>query len=142
MAEPKNKEILSKNENPFEPKNIFSMLPKVDLKFPFFNQHSKKPEALVKKDEEIETPKPPSVYMGNRQKLPPPLEFEAEECVGRTSNPIVLWQFLSMRIYLHRRCEHIHLRILRAIASCPLGHSFWQCCYIRVWYMPLVVSFS
>ncbi|XVF82840.1 hypothetical protein PTKIN_Ptkin16aG0082600 [Pterospermum kingtungense] len=96
MAEPKNKEILSKNENPFEPKNIFSMLPKVDLKFPFFNQHSKKPEALVKKDEEIETPKPPSVYMGNRQKLPPPLEFEAEECVGRTSNPIVLWQVYAI----------------------------------------------
>ncbi|XWS75259.1 hypothetical protein CRYUN_Cryun01aG0070700 [Craigia yunnanensis] len=34
--------------------------------------------------------------MGNRQKFPPPLEFEAEECVGRTSNPIVLWQVYAI----------------------------------------------
>ena len=92
MAEEKNKEIVSKNEIPSEPKNIFSILPKVELKFPFFNQQSKKPEALVKKEEEIEIPKPPSLSMGNRQKIPPPVEFEAEGFVGRTSNPIVLWQ--------------------------------------------------
>ncbi|XWS08092.1 hypothetical protein CRYUN_Cryun41cG0049100 [Craigia yunnanensis] len=96
MADEKSKEIVSKNENPSEHKNIFSILPKVELKFPFFNQQSKKPEALVKKEEEIEIPKPPSLFMGNRQKLPPPLEFEAQECVGRTSNPIVLWQVYAI----------------------------------------------
>ena len=92
MAEAENKEILRRNENPLEPKNIFSMLPKIEMKFPFFNQHSRKPEALVEKEEEIEIPKRTSLFMGNRQKLPPPLEFEAEKYVGRTSNPIVLWQ--------------------------------------------------
>ncbi|XP_022743231.1 uncharacterized protein LOC111294250 [Durio zibethinus] len=96
MAEAKNKETPSKNENPLELKNIFLMLPKIELKIPFFNQHPKKQEALVKKEEEIEIPKPPSLFMGHRQKLPPPLEFEAEECVGRSSNPIVLWQVYAI----------------------------------------------
>lgn len=93
MAVAENKEVRRRDRNPLEPKNILSMIPKIELKFPFFNQHSEKPEPLVKKEEEVEIAKPPSLFMGNRQKqLPPPLEFETEEGVGRTSNPIVLWQ--------------------------------------------------
>ncbi|XVF75694.1 hypothetical protein PTKIN_Ptkin13bG0207300 [Pterospermum kingtungense] len=97
MAEAENKEIRRGGENHLEPKNLFSMLPKIELKFPFFNQHSEKPVALVKKEEQVEIPKPPSLFIGNRRKqLPPPLEFEAEEGVGRTSNPIVLWQVYAI----------------------------------------------
>ncbi|KAK6233869.1 hypothetical protein QUC31_006275 [Theobroma cacao] len=96
MAEAENKVILTKNENSVEPKNIFSMLPRIELKFPFFNQPAQTPEASVQKEEEVETPKPPSVFLGNRQKFPPPLEMEAEQCIGRTSNPIVLWQVYAI----------------------------------------------
>ncbi|XP_021295909.1 uncharacterized protein LOC110425343 [Herrania umbratica] len=96
MAEAENKVIQTKNDNSVEPKNIFSMLPKIELKFPFFKQPSKNPEASVQKEEEVETLKPPSVFIGNLQKFPPPLEMEAEECIGRTSNPIVLWQVYAI----------------------------------------------
>ncbi|XVE99137.1 hypothetical protein REPUB_Repub03eG0171200 [Reevesia pubescens] len=96
MAEAKNKEIQSKTENTSKPKNIFSLFSQIELKFPFFNQHSEKPEALVQKHEDIEIPKPPSLFMGNHRKLPPPLEFEAEDTVGRTSNPIVIWQVYAI----------------------------------------------
>ncbi|KAE8713870.1 putative Aspartate/glutamate/uridylate kinase family protein [Hibiscus syriacus] len=96
MAEANNKEIQSKAENPLGPRNFFSMFPKVDLKFPLFYQPSKKPEVSVKKEEEIEILKPSSLFLGNRRKIPGPLEFEAEECLGRTSNPIVLWQVYAI----------------------------------------------
>ncbi|KAK8691735.1 hypothetical protein V6N13_075234 [Hibiscus sabdariffa] len=96
MAEANNKEIQRKAENPLGPRNIFSMLPKLDLKFPFSNQQSEKPDVSVKKEQEIEIPKPSSLFLGNRRKLPPPLEFEAEESLGRTSNPIVLWQVYAI----------------------------------------------
>lgn len=92
MADANNKEAQSKSKNPLEPRNFFSMLPRVEFKFPSFDQQSEKPDASVEKEEQIEIAKPPSVFMGNRRKNPPPLEFEAEECLGRTSNPIVLWQ--------------------------------------------------
>ncbi|OMO95454.1 hypothetical protein CCACVL1_05405 [Corchorus capsularis] len=97
MAEAENKEILRKHENRFEPKNVFSMIPKIEFNLPFFNQNSKKLEpSVVKKEEEIQVPKPPSVFIGNRQKFPPPLEVEAEESVGRTSNPVILWQVYAV----------------------------------------------
>ncbi|XP_039041954.1 uncharacterized protein LOC120180732 [Hibiscus syriacus] len=96
MAEENNKKIHSKAENPLGPRNIFSILPKVELKFPFFNRRPEKPDVSVKKEEEIEIAKPLSLFVGNRRKIPPPLEFEAEERLGRTSNPIVLWQVYAI----------------------------------------------
>ncbi|KAE8701521.1 putative Aspartate/glutamate/uridylate kinase family protein [Hibiscus syriacus] len=96
MADANNKEIQRKAENPLGPINFFSMFPKLDLKFPLFNQPLKKPQVSVTKEEEIEIPKPPSLFLGNRRKVPQPLEFEAEECLGRTSNPIVLWQVYAI----------------------------------------------
>ncbi|KAK9024063.1 hypothetical protein V6N11_004244 [Hibiscus sabdariffa] len=95
MAEANNKEIQSKAENPFGPRNIFSMFPKVELKLPLFNRQSEKPDVSVKK-EETEIPKPLSLFLGKSRKIPPPLEFESEECLGRTSNPIVLWQVYAV----------------------------------------------
>ncbi|KAG4201623.1 hypothetical protein ERO13_A05G289401v2 [Gossypium hirsutum] len=96
MADANNKEAQSKSKNPLEPRNFFSMLPRVEFKFPSFDQQSEKPDASVEKEEQIEIAKPPSVFMGNRRKNPPPLEFEAEECLGRTSNPIVLGQVYAI----------------------------------------------
>ncbi|KAF5729440.1 hypothetical protein HS088_TW21G01605 [Tripterygium wilfordii] len=78
--------------------NLFSQLSKFELKIPFLDQLLKpKGESAVKvesvdvqNEEKIE--KPDIVKFPNAQlTVPPPLELEVKE-IGRTSNPVVLWQ--------------------------------------------------
>ena len=120
MAE--NTEIASsprKQEN----KSILSLLPKFQLNLPFFfNQQPKKAEETVVSKGTAKTSTVSEADDGNassvkpslarfpdatRPILPPPIELEAEEPAGRTSNPVVLWQvrFLaSVPVWFPRKC--------------------------------------
>ncbi|XP_044460998.1 uncharacterized protein LOC123192484 [Mangifera indica] len=83
--------------------NILSLLPKIELKLPFFNKEPKQVEpAGVKKSQKTSVErenvsvKPNLVRFPDRQMIPAKLEFEAEEPAGRTSNPVVLWQVYAL----------------------------------------------
>ncbi|KAL5800411.1 hypothetical protein ACOSQ4_033295 [Xanthoceras sorbifolium] len=114
-----NTEIASKKQedDPKEPKNILSMLPKIEIKLPFFNQKPKKPEAVnenpkttvdsggggsIGSETEKVSLKPNLARFPDSTgaRIPPPLDFEAEEPAGRTSNPIVLWQVYALGGFL------------------------------------------
>ncbi|KAK9212860.1 hypothetical protein WN943_002243 [Citrus x changshan-huyou] len=91
-----------------ENKSILSLLPKFQLNLPFFfNQQPKKVEETVVSKGTAKTSTVGEADDGNassvkpslarfpdttRPILPPPIELEAEEPAGRTSNPDVLWQ--------------------------------------------------
>ncbi|TXG49375.1 hypothetical protein EZV62_025250 [Acer yangbiense] len=121
-----NTEIASKKQEDDDPKalkKILSMLPKIEFNLPFFNQKPKKPGTVN------ETPKTTLDSGGSSSssggagdasetkkvslkpnlarfpdsigpRIPPPLDFEAEEPAGRTSNPIVLWQVYALGGFL------------------------------------------
>lgn len=116
MAE--NTEIASsprKQEN----KSILSLLPKFQLNLPFFfNQQPKKAEETVVSKGTAKTSTVSEAHDGNassvkpslarfpdatRPILPPPIELEAEEPAGRTSNPVVLWQVYALGGFLVMR---------------------------------------
>lgn len=88
-------------------KNLLSLLPKFQLNLPFLTQPAKKAETVVDKenakttivivgDNETENgsvkPNLATFPDATRPIIPPPIEYEAEEPAGRTSNPVVLWQ--------------------------------------------------
>lgn len=84
-----------------ESQNIFSLLPKFELKLPFFNKELKQVESVGVKESQKTSVESENVSVkpnlvrfpdSARQIIPARLEFEAEEPAGRTSNPVVLWQ--------------------------------------------------
>ncbi|GAV74295.1 hypothetical protein CFOL_v3_17775 [Cephalotus follicularis] len=101
-------------EAPKNNKDVFSFLPKLDLKIklPFFNQEAiregRQPiTVVVAKEEpknhrmavttEAESHNPDFVKLSDeRPIIPPPLELQAEQPAGRTSNPLVLWQVYAL----------------------------------------------
>ncbi|CAB4269087.1 unnamed protein product [Prunus armeniaca] len=108
MAE--NTEIVSKEEDPKGPKNLFSLFPKFKLQFPFLKQESKagvavedEPTKAVAGDEGLEskTQKPDTVRFPKAQLVvPPPVAVENEEPSTKTSNPIILWQAWFFELYV------------------------------------------
>lgn len=108
MAE--NTEIVSKEEDPKGPKNLFSLFPKFKLQFPFLKQESKagvavedEPAKAVAGDKglESETQKPDTVRFPKAQLVvPPPVAVENEEPSTKTSNPIILWQAWFFELYV------------------------------------------
>ncbi|GLT93290.1 hypothetical protein SLE2022_110900 [Rubroshorea leprosula] len=67
----------------------------------FSNQEPKKPNVEVREEEKLpKNPPPRSVFFGIRQTSLPPLEAEAVESVGRTSNPAILWQVYVLSGFL------------------------------------------
>ncbi|XP_008232032.1 PREDICTED: uncharacterized protein LOC103331200 [Prunus mume] len=108
MAE--NTEIVSKEEDPKGPKNLFSLFPKFKLQFPFLKQESKagvavedEPTKAVAGDEGLEskTQKPDTVRFPKAQLVvPPPVAVENEEPSTKTSNPIILWQVYAIGGFL------------------------------------------
>ncbi|CAL9005831.1 unnamed protein product [Prunus brigantina] len=109
MAE--NTEIVSKEEDPKGPKNLFSLFPKFKLQFPFLKQESKagvavedEPTKAVAGDEGLEskTQKPDTVRFPKAQLVvPPPVAVENEEPSTKTSNPIILWQAWFFELYVY-----------------------------------------
>ncbi|KAI5344291.1 hypothetical protein PRUPE_2G091100 [Prunus persica] len=108
MAE--NTEIVSKEEDPKGPKNLFSLFPKFKLQFPFLKQEPKagvavedEPMKAVAGDEGLEskTQKPDTVRFPKAQLVvPPPVAVENEEPSTKTSNPIILWQVYAIGGFL------------------------------------------
>ncbi|KAJ7974960.1 Dihydrolipoamide acetyltransferase component of pyruvate dehydrogenase complex [Quillaja saponaria] len=101
-------EIVNKGEDPKAPKNIFSLLPKFKLEFPFLKPNPPNTQTTTGKDEVKtkvvvdddggignESQKPNVVRYPKRELVvPPPLEVEAEE--SGTSNPVILWQVYAL----------------------------------------------
>lgn len=104
MAEAEMGKIVTHQYISDKPKNLFSFLPRFDLKLPFFNQEKKAPPQSVVKEEqrmavvgegeaENAKQKPNFVTFPNtRTIMHPPLDVELEESSGRTHNPVVIWQ--------------------------------------------------
>ncbi|GLT88795.1 hypothetical protein SLE2022_068040 [Rubroshorea leprosula] len=92
MDAAENREVVRKDdvkEAEAGPGKILWLFPRLR----FSKQEPKKPEAEVKdKVKTQKNPPPARVFFGSRQNPPPPLDMEAEESIGRTSNPVVLWQ--------------------------------------------------
>ncbi|GKV34257.1 hypothetical protein SLEP1_g42645 [Rubroshorea leprosula] len=89
MATAGNGEVMGKEDAKEGTGKILWLFPRLR----FSNQEPKKPNVEVR--EEVKLPKNPpprSVFFGIRQTSLPPLEAEALESVGRTSNPAILWQ--------------------------------------------------
>ncbi|PON32991.1 hypothetical protein TorRG33x02_355680 [Trema orientale] len=108
MAE--NTEIVTKQVNPEEPGNVFSLFPKFKLQLPFFKQdpepvsvdEGERREAMAADDEGNgrESWKPGMVRFPKAQVVvPPPVAVENEE-TGKTSNPVILWQVYALGGFL------------------------------------------
>ncbi|KAK9229668.1 hypothetical protein WN944_022632 [Citrus x changshan-huyou] len=139
MAE--NTEIASsprKQEN----KSIVLLLPKFQLNLPFFfNQQPKKAEETVVSKGTGKTSTVSEADDGNassvkpslarfpdatRPILPPPIELEAEEPTGRTSNPVVLWQCFLMPHENTHLCNHLSAYTL------PLNNQSTGCIEVNI----------
>lgn len=98
--------------------NVLSFFSQFQFKLPFFNQESRKEESKVTENRKaVVVPRAGGGDSGGDEKLaakpnlarfptsngsvnPTPLEFEAEQPSGRTSNPVVLWQVRFSVIFL------------------------------------------
>ncbi|GKV34256.1 hypothetical protein SLEP1_g42645 [Rubroshorea leprosula] len=97
MATAGNGEVMGKEDAKEGTGKILWLFPRLR----FSNQEPKKPNVEVR--EEVKLPKNPpprSVFFGIRQTSLPPLEAEALESVGRTSNPAILWQVYVLSGFL------------------------------------------
>lgn len=92
MAE--NTEIVSKEEGPKGPINLFSLLPKFKLQFPFWKQQEPQPGVVAVEDEASKTgtQKPAIARFPKAEPVVPTVAVETEEPMTRTSNPIIVWQ--------------------------------------------------
>ncbi|XP_050208935.1 uncharacterized protein LOC126659663 isoform X2 [Mercurialis annua] len=110
MAESKDTpKTITNNNNPNEPTNLLSLLPKFNLKFPFFNHSEPQPQAqlVVKEDQqtgisEREAENKPNFVRlpnANNPKFTAPFGIEVEEGSGRTHKPIVIWQLLFFKFF-------------------------------------------
>ncbi|KAF2318422.1 hypothetical protein GH714_007112 [Hevea brasiliensis] len=108
MAEAEIGEIVTQQDISKEPKNLFSFLPRLEIKLPFFNQDEKKPpQSVVKEEPKIAVggdgeadnakQKPNFVRFPNAHPvISPSLDVELEESSGRTHNPVVIWQVYAL----------------------------------------------
>ncbi|XP_012090113.1 uncharacterized protein LOC105648357 isoform X1 [Jatropha curcas] len=99
-------------DSPKEPKNLFSQFPKIELKFPFFNQEKKATtQSAVKEESRIEVigkgeaengkQKPNFVRFPNSQPIvPPSIDVELQESSGKTHNPLIIWQVYALGGFL------------------------------------------
>ncbi|CAK7325330.1 unnamed protein product [Dovyalis caffra] len=104
MAETESSKIVSQNDSSQKPKNLFSIIPKFELKFPFFNKSvplakEETKIAVVSEGGENESgnQKPNIVSFPNaRPLITSSIEVEAEESSGRTHNPVIIWQVYAL----------------------------------------------
>ncbi|PRQ56342.1 hypothetical protein RchiOBHm_Chr1g0334731 [Rosa chinensis] len=100
MAE--NTEIVSRDEGPKKPINLFALFPKFKLQFPFWKQQEQKPGVVPVEDEATNTgtQKPVTVRFPKAQPVVPTVAAEVEEPVTKTSNPIIVWQVYALGGFL------------------------------------------
>ncbi|KAK9902503.1 hypothetical protein M0R45_001559 [Rubus argutus] len=95
-----NTEIVSKEEGPKGPINLFALFPKLKLQFPFWKQQEPQPRLVAVEDEASKTGKPAIAMFPKAEPVVPTVAVETEEPMTRTSNPIIVWQVYALGGFL------------------------------------------
>ncbi|KAL6124721.1 hypothetical protein ACLB2K_077232 [Fragaria x ananassa] len=96
MAE--NTEIVSKQDSPQKPINLFTLFSNFKPQFPFWKQQQPKP--VEHEASSTDSQKPVSVRFPKAQPVVPTVASEVEEPMTKTSHPIIVWQVYALGGFL------------------------------------------